>query len=94
MINLKEILVKKDREIIIDEKDVMSTLKSWNTVKCRSRFYNRVDIEIGCCTESEEETRWLAQFSCTDKQWKEFIQELNAKNHKLMLEDDNKIYVV
>jgi hypothetical protein len=93
MINLFDILVKKEREIIIEEKDVMTTLKAWNDVKNKSRFHNNENMELGCCESTNSATKWISHFKASEKQWKDFIKEINKKNHKLILMDDNKIYV-
>lgn len=93
MINLFDILVKKDREIIIEEKDVITTLKAWNDVKNMSRFHVNANMEFGYRDNVNSAHKWVARFKATNKQWTNFIKEINKKNHKLILMDDDKIYV-
>ena len=79
---------KKFREVVVEENDVMDIMKVFNST------FGYFNGSVGNCGWKLEPTKWFIQFFATDKQYSEFINDLNRLGCiKLNTEAPGKIYV-
>lgn len=86
-------VVKKRREIILSEKDVMTVLKVLDEVSQETRRgILLMDMEIGRC-DLDVNSKWFVQFNISDKHWSSTIDKLEELNRQLVLKDDLRFYL-
>lgn len=93
MINLFSIFVKKRHALIVDESDVMTTLKVLDEISHKSRFHIITGMEIGNCGWSNDPTAWFIHYDATAKQWRSVIEKFEQMNYQIVLKQDERFHL-
>lgn len=94
MVNLFKNIMQKRRHLFVDESGVMDTLKVISTVKHESKINILTKMEVGNCGWADEPDAWFVHYDSTDRQWRKTIAMFKEKGYKLVLKEDDRIYVV
>lgn len=86
-------VIARRRRLIVEEKDMMSVLRALDTVSRSSKLPYAMSMEVGNCGWADEPTKWFVEFDATDRRWKNVIAELKHVNHKIILKEDNRLYL-
>jgi hypothetical protein len=94
MLNLFGNFVQKRRHLIVDEMNVVDSLKVISEIKDDSKIHGLMEMEIGNCGWADKPNAWFMHFSATDKQWRTIITRFNERKFTLVLKDDDRIYLI
>lgn len=64
-------IFKKEREFVVEEKNVMNVLKVINN------HLGYLEGQVGNCGWAEEPTKWFVVFYATNKRYGNILEELN-----------------
>lgn len=94
MINLFKNIVQKRRHLIVDESNVMDALKVISGVKNDSKIRILTKMEVGNCGWADKPNAWFIHYDSTDYQWRKSIAIYAENGFKLVLKEDDRIYLV
>ena len=95
MFNLKDMFVKKERQLCVKEVDLIQTLKVLDTIARATRFYflRKMEMEISMCGEFIESYQWDIKFNLTENQWHTFIATMKDGKRKIVHGETGKFYL-
>lgn len=93
MFNLFDTFAKKRRHLIVEEEDVMVTLKVFDEANHKNKVSYLMNMEIGNCGWLDEPTKWYIFFDATNKKWKSIIAAFKKEGYKIVLGEDDKFYL-
>lgn len=79
-----EALFGRTRELILEEEDVIETLKVVNESR---RWFIRHSLSVDTCGWEDQPTKWAIYFNATTIQWSEIIGSLMDKGFSLVIRD-------
>ena len=92
MSNLIDFLRGREHEIILDESEVLDTLRVINT---HQRWSINQKLAVGDCEWDFDATKWYIYFSATNWQWKLIINDLSEKGYTLEIRDNTeRVYLI
>ena len=95
MFNLKDIFVKKERELCVKEVDLIATLRVLDTIARETKLYflRKMEMEIRMCGEFIEDYQWSIKFYLTENQWHVFVASMKDTKRKIVHGETGKFYL-
>lgn len=94
MLNLLKNLRKRRHDLIVEESDIMSVLRVFDSINRNCRFDILMNMEIRNCCLVKEPTKWFISFESRDYKWKTIIKELGKKHFYIILKENGELYLV
>ena len=79
-----EVLIGKTHELILEEEDVLATLKVINN---HQKWYINQKLSVGSCGWEDEPTKWAIYFNASNVQWSNIIYDLMNEGLSLIIKD-------
>lgn len=84
MKELIEAFIGKTHELILEEEEVLPTLKVINN---HQKWYIKQKLAVGNCGWEEEPNKWAIYFNASSVQWSNIIYDLNDEGFTLIVKD-------
>lgn len=90
---IDKILVKRHR-LFVREEDVMMLMSVLSDIGKASKIYTLLCMEIWKCSDSAQYPVWGISFRATNENWGRIIKCLKENGHNIVLEANDKYYLV